>query len=192
MNKTQQTLVFVLLLGLFASVLLLGMNLITAQRIEQNEAALLQAAILNGFDVEYSFATINETFETEVDVLEYDGLTFYYAPASGRVSFHFEGGGVWGPILGIVTLESDWTTIAEITILEHEETPGLGGVLAEREYLNTFVGKQMEIDVVKGATSLNNSQVDAITGATRTSDAFETLLNTDYVEHKAVWEANQE
>jgi len=192
MSKSQQTIVFVLLLGLFASVLLVGMDAITRERIEQNEAALLQSAILDGFDIEYTFANINDVFEEDVTIHDIDGKIFYQDNVSGRLSFQFEGGGVWGPIIGILTLESDLVTIAEITILEQEETPGLGGVVAERGYLDTFVGKRMTIDIVKGLTTLNNSQVDAITGATRTSDAFEALMNNDYNDYLAAWQAAME
>lgn len=192
MNKHVQMLVFVLFLGFFTSILLVGMGALTEERIAQNEAALLQSAILDGFDEEYTFGNINDVFNDTVTVYEYEGYTFYRDDASGRVSFRFEGGGVWGPIIGIITLESDLETIAEITILAQEETPGLGGVVAERDYLDTFVGKTMEIDIVKGAVTLNVNQVDSITGATRTSDAFEGILNTDYEEHITVWLANQE
>ncbi len=192
MNKHVQMLVFVLFLGFFTSILLVGMGALTEERIAQNEAALLQSAILDGFDEEYTFGNINDVFNDTVTVYEYEGYTFYRDDASGRVSFRFEGGGVWGPIIGIITLESDLETIAEITILAQEETPGLGGVVAERDYLDTFVGKTMEIDIVKGAVTLNANQVDSITGATRTSDAFEGILNTDYEDHITVWLANQE
>ena len=191
MNSIRQTLIFVVLLGVFASALLLGMNVITSARIEQSEEALIQSAILDGFEIEYSFSTIGSTFGQAVTVYEYDGQTFYQSQ-TGRLSFQFEGSGLWGPIIGILTLESDLKTIAEITILQHEETPGLGGVVAEDSYLDTFVGKQMLIDIVKDATTLTNNQVDAITGATRTSDAFEILLNENYNNSLAIWRANEE
>jgi Na+-transporting NADH:ubiquinone oxidoreductase subunit C len=65
-------------------------------------------------------------------------------------------------------------------------------VVAERTYLDTFVGKRLEISILKGATSLNANQVDAITGATRTSEAFESILNTDYNTIIGAWTAQQE
>lgn len=192
MNKQIQTILFVLVLGIFASALLVGMDAVTADRIEQNKEALLQSAILDGFDEDFTFATINDTFNNAVTVHDVDGHTIYQHNDTGRISFRFEGGGVWGPIIGILTLEDDLETIVEITILEQEETPGLGGVVAERGYLDTFVGKKLEISILKGATSLNDNQVDAITGATRTSEAFEGILNTDYNEIIGAWTAQQE
>jgi Na+-transporting NADH:ubiquinone oxidoreductase subunit C len=192
MNKQLKTVLFVLVLGVFASALLVGMDVVTADRIEQNKEALLQSAILDGFEEEYTFATINDIFNDTVTVHDIDGHTIYEHNATGRVSFRFEGGGVWGPIIGILTLENDLETIVEITILEQEETPGLGGVVAERTYLDTFVGKRLEISILKGATSLNANQVDAITGATRTSEAFESILNTDYNTIIGAWTAQQE
>lgn len=192
MNKQVKMLVFVLFLGTFTSILLLIMGLITEDRIENNQAALVKSAILDGFDIEYNFANINDVFDDEVVVYEEGDNVIYQDPTTGYVSFQFEGGGVWGPIIGILTLEDDWETIVEITILEQEETPGLGGVVAERNYLDNYVGKQMQIDVIKGATVLSDNQVDSITGATRTSDAFELILNTDYQSYLTIWESLNE
>jgi Na+-transporting NADH:ubiquinone oxidoreductase subunit C len=192
MNKNIKMLLFVLFLGTFTSVLLLLMGLITDERIENNQAALIKSAILDGFDIEYNFANINDVFDDEVTIYEDGDAIIYEDPSTGYVSFQFEGGGVWGPIIGILTLEDDWETIVEITILEQEETPGLGGVVAERNYLDNYVGKEMEIDILKGATTLSSNQVDSITGATRTSDAFETILNTNYQSYLAIWESLNE
>lgn len=192
MSSPKQTIIFALLLGLASSMLLLGMNAITADRIEENAQAVFQSTILDGFDIDYTTNSINDTFQSEVVVHTINDFTIYEDPDTGWISFEFEGSGLWGPIIGILTLEEDYTTIAEITILQQEETPGLGGVIAERDYLDTFVGKQMEIDLIKGATSLSQNQVDSITGATGTSNAFETLINLDYQAYIDAWESYQE
>lgn len=192
MNEQMKTILFILILGVFTSVILVGMDLFTEERIAQNEEALKEAAILDGFDIPYSLSTINDTYIEHVVIEEYDGFVFYTDVDTGRISFHFSGNGLWGPITGILTLESDFETIAHISVLAHEETPGLGGVIGSREYLDTFVGKEMEINIVKSTTTLSNNQVDAITGATRTSDLFELLINNNYQEYLAVWQASQE
>jgi Na+-transporting NADH:ubiquinone oxidoreductase subunit C len=179
-------LIFVTILGLFTSGVLLVVNAITLDRIAANEAAALYSNILDANDVSYTTGTITETFEREVEVYEYEGLTYYIHTASGRVSFTFEGGGVWGPIIGVLTLESDFETIKAISILQQEETPGLGGVVAEPQYLATFVGKKMtpEIIISKEADNTIDNEVDSITGATRTSEAFQLILNTVYTNYQ--------
>lgn len=193
MNQNLKMMIFVVILGLVTSALLLGANALTEDRIELNKEAKLKSAILDGFDIEYNFTNIHDVFDDSVTILEEDGYTFYVNDLTGSVAYRFEGSGLWGPIIGILTLESDFETIVRITILEQEETPGLGGVVAERPYLDNYVGVKMtpSIDVTKeGATEPN--QVDAITGATGTSNAFEGILNDNYDEYSAAWQALNE
>ncbi|MCF7925627.1 MAG: FMN-binding protein [Candidatus Izimaplasma sp.] len=192
MNRYLKMIVFVSILGLFTSALLLGMNQLTNARIAANEEAKLKSMVLDGFDIPYTDTTINQVFDDTVTVEVIDGYTYYIDDATNALTFRFEGGGVWGPIIGLLTLDSDLETIVYITILEQEETPGLGGVVAERPYLSTFEGKLMTIDIKKEALDTSDSEVDAITGATRTSDAFETILNSTYETVIPIWENNQE
>lgn len=192
MSNVKKILLFVIVLGLASSTLLVTVIALTEERIEANAEASFQSKILDGFNIDYATNTINDVYQQEVTVHTVGEYTVYEDPTTGWISFEFEGGGVWGPIIGILTLEEDYTTIAEISILQQEETPGLGGVIAERNYLDNFVGKQMEIDLVKGATNLSINQVDSITGATRTSESFEVLINNDYQAVIAAWESAQE
>lgn len=193
MNQNLKMMIFVVILGLVTSALLLGANALTEDRIELNKEAKLKSAILDGFDIEYNFTNIHDVFDDAITILEEDGYTFYVNDLTGSVAYRFEGSGLWGPIIGILTLEDDFETIVRITILEQEETPGLGGVVAERPYLDNYVGVKMtpSIDVTKeGATEPN--QVDAITGATGTSNAFEIILNDNYDAYSAAWQALNE
>jgi Na+-transporting NADH:ubiquinone oxidoreductase subunit C len=85
---------------------------------------------------------------------------------------------VWGPIVGVLTLESDFVTIANVAILQQEETPGLGGRITELTYLAKYQGVRFNPDVIvtKQTPSADN-EVDAITGATGTSTRFQIILN---------------
>jgi len=193
MNQYMKMFVFVLILGAITSLLLVGMDLLTAERIEANENANLYAAILDSNEVSYNFGTISNTFESEITVVEEDEYTLYYHEASGNVSFVFIGGGVWGPIEGVLTLESDFETIVAMKILQQEETPGLGGIIANPEYLATYEGVKMvpEIDITHSNQGDDN-QVDAITGGTRTSNSVEIILNNTYAEYSEVWDSVSE
>lgn len=194
MNQNIKMLLFVIILGSLTSALLLGMDYLTRDRILANQEAELKSTLLNAYDVSYSLANIHDIFDEAVEVITTDGFTFYVDNESGAVSYLFEGGGVWGPIKGIITLESDFETIRSITILEQEETPGLGGVVAEKEYLQRFEGIKMVPNILIANDSSENAdnEVDAITGATRTSKAFELILNTAYTEHLNAWESYNE
>lgn len=148
----------------------------------------LRSAVLDGFGISYNVSNIHDIYDADVDVIKEDALTFYVDNISGRIAYIFEGNGLWNPIVGLITFEPDFETIARITILKQEETPGLGAVVAERTYLDKFVGKKMtpSLDIKKSGATKDN-EVDAITGATGTSDAFETMLNQSYTRYKSTW-----
>ena len=190
MNQYVKMLLFVVILGTITSLLLLGGDYLTRDLIEANKAADLKSAILDANDISYTFSNIHDIFAEKIDVHEIDGLTFYVDKETGSVSYLFDGGGVWGPIIGIITLESDFETIQSIKILQQEETPGLGGVIAEPNYLSTFVGIKMvpQIEINKDTSTNAINEIDAITGATKTSKAVELILNQSYNEHKTAWD----
>ncbi|MGS0973197.1 MAG: FMN-binding protein [Candidatus Izemoplasmataceae bacterium] len=190
MSQYVKMLVFVLALALGTSGVLLGMEELTAERIEANAEIELQQTILDAYDISYTTTNINDVFESSVEIIEEDGLTLYVDRNSGAVSFEFIGGGVWGPISGVLTLESDYETIRSVAVLQQEETPGLGGVVANPQYLATFEGILMtpELMIEKDTSDNDPNEVDSITGATRTSDAFELILNNAYEAHQSMWQ----
>lgn len=197
--KAKQLIIFILLLGGITSALLVGVDLITRERILANQQAFLQSAVLEAYSIPFAAAEVNDVFNATVERIELttnDGtvLTFYRDPNTGHVSFQFEGGGVWGPIIGVITLESDFMTITRITILEQEETPGLGGIIAERGYLNNYVGAHLSASITVSHNSVPNdpNYVDAISGGTRTSERFEAILRNTYTLHASVWRAFNE
>ena len=193
MKPNLKMVIFVLIMGILTSGILLGVEALTAERIQNNQDAKIKIAILEAHDIEYTLATINDTFDEEINVLVIDGITFYVNPDTGAVSFAISGGGVWGPIEGILTLESDFETILNVSILQQEETPGLGGVIAESQYLETFVGKVMvpSFEINKDTADNKVNESDAIVGATNTSNRFEELINADYAEAKIAWQSQE-
>ena len=74
----------------------------------------------------------------------------------------------------------DLRTIKGINIVQQEETPGLGGRIAEKDYLAKFKGKILSpgIKIMPVGKAVNENEVDGITGATMTSEAFEELVNS--------------
>jgi len=189
MRENLKLLLFVLVMAIFTSGILMGVEALTAERIQNNQDAKIKIAILDANDIAYSLANINETFDREIDIVIVGDWTFYVNPDNGSISFAIAGGGVWGPIEGILTLESDFETIKRVSILKQEETPGLGGVIADRTYLDTFVGKVMvpEFLITKNPSSVLPNQIDSITGATNTSNRFQELINNDYTSAKNAW-----
>lgn len=187
MNRIFKILGFVMAMGVITSTLLIGMDVLTSERISRNEQALLQSKVLDAFDIQYNTSNIYDTFTRSVEEVELsiDGetVTVYRNPETGSIGFQIEGGGVWGPIIGVLTLNEDLKTIENVGILAQQETPGLGGRIVELPYLEKYEGVVFDpnVEVLKeGATAPN--QVDAITGATSTSNAFQSILNQSYEE----------
>ncbi len=191
MSRNQRTIVFVFILGLSFSLLLMGVQSLTAERIRLNQEFDVQSAILDAFDESYTTANFNDVFEEVMETIETDDVVIYVHEASGGFAFEFSGLGVWGPISGIIAFESDFETIRYVRVLEQEETPGLGGVVAEDDYLAKYQGATMNggLTISQTADPEASNEVDAIIGATRTSNAFEGMLNRAYEEHKAAWDA---
>ncbi len=86
-----------------------------------------------------------------------------------------------------ICVEPDMETLKGIEVLDHSETPGLGGRITEDQFKKQFVGKKLrpKILVVKGRTTEGANEVDAITGATNTSRGIESFINDAM---KAFWE----
>jgi Na+-transporting NADH:ubiquinone oxidoreductase subunit C len=176
---------FILILGTLTSVVFVGMEIWTRPLIDANAANELKSIVLSANDISFNTGNISAVFDENIEVEEIGEFTFYVEKNSGRISYQFSGGGVWGPIIGIITLENDKETIRQIRIMQQEETPGLGGIVADLKYLAKYVGimivPQIEVNIPDSATNKPN-EVDSITGATRTSKAFEKILNDSYAE----------
>jgi Na+-transporting NADH:ubiquinone oxidoreductase subunit C len=204
MNKTyQKMLVFVLIMGTTAGGLLVGADLLTRSQIQQNQVNLKQRTILQSHDYDLSSVTDLATYYADkIEVLENlaeykdEPIFIYRDRESDDITIAFDkrfGAGVWGPIVGYLTLESDVVTIKSVAIISQKETPGLGAKVTTPVFLNSLVGKLMEpalvIDKVQGDTIEDLNYVTSIVGATRTSVAFQNLLNSTFAFHQPLLEA---
>jgi Na+-transporting NADH:ubiquinone oxidoreductase subunit C len=95
-----------------------------------------------------------------------------------------EGKGLWGPIYGYVSLESDMNTVYGVTFDHKGETPGLGAEINTTGFEGMFPGKKLyedgkfvSIGVVKGGAKPDDlHNVDAISGGTITSKGLQKML----------------
>lgn len=135
------------------------------------------------------------------------GRTFQVYTASGRdkrtigYAFSVSGVGFWARIDGYLAVTPDLTKTIGITILRHQETPGLGGRIAERRQRRKFVGLDLTAPKGHGQTIYIGGEkpqqgsprfgrhVDAITGATGTSQAVEKFLNEQIAAFRRAWAA---
>lgn len=96
------------------------------------------------------------------------------------------GAGLWGPIWGYISLNSDYNTVYGAYFSHKSETPGLGAEIASPWFQKQFKGKEIfegsnfcSITVKKGgATPGNKHEVDAISGGTITSRSLDKTIRS--------------
>ncbi|MBQ9312957.1 MAG: NADH:ubiquinone reductase (Na(+)-transporting) subunit C [Bacteroidales bacterium] len=105
-----------------------------------------------------------------------DGESIYVVPVRGI--------GLWDEIWGYVALKSDANTVENVVFDHAGETPGLGGnIKDDPSFPASFVGKTIfegddfvSIAVEKRVGKDNPHKVDALTGATLTSNGVSDML----------------
>lgn len=178
MKNAIKIIVFVLVMGTVSGALLVGINAFTATLIAKNEELKLKSSVLEALEIPYEKSEVIKLFDEQVKILDKDKYTFYKA-LDGSVAFAFRGPGLWGPIAGIISLEKDLKTIRKIKVTYQEETPGLGSRIADSDYLKQFKKKEIlpKLVFMPEGKAAQKNEVDAITGATGSSRAFERLIN---------------
>lgn len=99
------------------------------------------------------------------------------------------GNGLWGPIWGFIALGKDQNTIEGVVFDHKSETPGLGAKIAEDNFQDLFTSstkkimsgdKYLSVNVVKGGLKNPEHEVDAIAGATITSNGVGAMLRSGF------------
>lgn len=149
------------------------------QKLTEARAYLVAVGITvdEEMDIETSF---NSTFPN------FDSSAVYQKTAvNGKavIVSPFQGNGLWGTITGVIGMTSDLQRIVGFEIVSHVETPGLGGRIDEAWFKEQFNGEYAAKGIVVkhggrgGDTDPDNGQVDGITGASRTSDSIQVIVN---------------
>lgn len=103
-----------------------------------------------------------------------------------KIIFPVHGSGLWSVMYGFLALDKDLKTVSGFTIYEHGETPGLGGEVENPRWQASWKGKiafddegNFKLNVLtKGQASPgSNDQIDALSGATLTSQGMRGLID---------------
>ncbi|MDD5895772.1 MAG: NADH:ubiquinone reductase (Na(+)-transporting) subunit C [Prevotellaceae bacterium] len=125
-----------------------------------------------------------------------DGLSLYDCEVDGKRKYvvPVRGMGLWGPIWGYVALDEDKNTIFGAYFNHESETAGLGAEIKDsKAWQDQFRGKKVfaadgetiAIAVKKKADVKNpESECDAVTGATLTSDGVSLMLQESFAKYK--------
>lgn len=140
-------------------------------------------------------AKYGEVVKQEVTVA--DGLMLYDCQVDGKQKYVIpvRGMGLWGPIWAYVALDEDKNTVFGAYFNHDSETAGLGAEIKDsRAWQDQFRGKKVfaadgetiAIAVKKKADVRNpESECDAVTGATLTSDGVSLMLQESFAKYKS-------
>lgn len=93
------------------------------------------------------------------------------------------GYGLFSTLYGFIALEGDTRTVAGLRFYEHGETPGLGAEVENPQWVAKWPGRVVLNDQFKPSLELvkngadEKNEVDALSGATYTSNGVENLVN---------------
>jgi Na+-transporting NADH:ubiquinone oxidoreductase subunit C len=162
----------------------------TRARVEAGERARERSHVLSAAGIEAPEdpqaleAVWNRSAAVKSDA---EGLYYELRHPSGTLAgyvFPFQGPGFWGPISGVVAVDTGGERIIGISFIRHQETPGLGGRITEDWFRAQFQGKPLApppaggppLRFVSGKPT-GPREVEAITGATQTSTRLGKFLN---------------
>lgn len=167
---------------------LAAVNYFSQDRIQFNQDAELRRKILyvfNQLPEDQSNENIETVFNEKVVEKEINGERGFALVENGEevaYAMQVEGSGLWGTIIGYLGLNKDFTETVGLDFTQQAETPGLGGRIEEEWYKEQFRG----ISLTEGADGryLANrpapgGNIDAISGATQTSNSVINLINAD-------------
>ena len=134
-------------------------------------------------ETEYSTKVTNSNvgFQRRPDVAS----VYLVRDAQGEVSriiLPVHGSGLWDLMYGFLALDADGKTVRELIYYQQKETPGLGGEVQNPSWQEKWDGKEIyengevAIRVVKNANPSNPHTIDALSGATLTSNGVENTV----------------
>ncbi len=117
--------------------------------------------------------------------------TVYMVETDGKLEtliLPVRGYGLWSTLHGFIALKGDLNTVVGFGFYQHAETPGLGGEVDNPIWKGLWQGKtlfddngELAVEIIKGTVDPQSPkakhQVDALAGATLTSNGVNNLLH---------------
>lgn len=180
--------IFMALLTAVFTFVLAFLDQSTAEKVALLQETELRKKILYVFDIDVPTDVPEEIevlFNDHIKEEKNDDQVIFEAIENGEIkgyAFPVQGPGLWGIIDGYVGVSADYSELLGIEFISHSETPGLGGRIGEDAYKEQFRG--IDISNVKTGDYViyrpaSGGNVDAIAGATLTSQSVSKLLNAD-------------
>ncbi len=172
MKKSVHMVLVLSIVGMISGASLVGVYQYAQPRIEENKKAEIRRAVFEVLPEAKDYNTI-----IKEDRLIYQGLD-----SSGNLvgyAFTGEGAGYQGIIEIMIGMDPELNQTRGIQILESVETPGLGAKITSESFGEQFKALLVVplIKLIKGKKAEEDNQIQAITGATISSQTVIDILN---------------
>jgi len=181
------TIIFTFIISFVFVLVLAFANELTKDTVQRNQELFQIKAILSAMGISYeNDEEAFQKYDSLVSTVSLNGSELYTAEINQENIYAtiFSGSGLWGTITGVLAVNEDVSRIVGIDFISQNETPGLGGRIEEDWFKRQFSGLKIINGEIQVATGQNggdydyeNGQVDAITGATRTSESIQRIVN---------------
>lgn len=188
-NSNSYTVIYSAIVVVIVAFLLAFVFQILKPAQDKNVALDTQKQILNSLNLrdlsnEEAEAKYQEVVKSEKEAA--DGTKYYECEVNGqkKTVYSLKGMGLWGGISGFIAVDDDQNTVYGVYFNHESETAGLGAEIKDNtKWQEKFQGKKIHKDgqtgialgVKKGSVN-NPNEVDAVTGATLTSDGVDKML----------------
>lgn len=179
--STLYSVLFMILLAAICTGTLAALNIITAKSIEENGLVDEQKSILKAAGIDAPEEEVKTIFDEKFKKIA-DEPRIVYKYTDGEKTgyvFHYKGGALWGNVLGYVGITEDMTKLLGVSVYKNNETPGLGGRITEDWYQDQFRELELKGDNFIAYRPSSGGNVDAITGATLTSNSMKDIFNEE-------------
>lgn len=188
-NSNSYTIIYSAIIVVVVAFLLAFVSSSLKDTQDKNVALDTQKQILNSLnlrnlDNETAAAKYNEVVKERKTA---DGDTYYECNLDGqkKTVYPVKGMGLWGGISGFIAVDADNNTVYGVYFNHEGETAGLGAEIKDNvKWQEKFQGKKIHKDgaagiqlgVKKDAPAADPNNVDAVTGATLTSNGVDQML----------------
>ncbi len=177
MNNLTKILLNLIIVGAFSGAVLAAVFSVADPMIQANKEKELKESIFKVLPEAKDFKVLEKEFGPKDKFIVYLGVNEARQPVG--VAFKADGGGFQGNVGVMVGLDLDYLKLKNIEILDQLETPGLGDRIREASFKDQFKGVEVQpkVEYIKYKKPEKPNQIQAITGATISSDAVVKNIN---------------
>ena len=187
-NSNSYTIIYSVIIVVIVAFLLAFVSSSLKATQDANVALDTQKQILNSLNLrDLDNETAAAKYKEIVTEKEVNGEKYYECNLNGqkKTVYPVKGMGLWGGINGFVAVDADNNTVYGVYFNHEGETAGLGAEIKDNvKWQQKFQGKKIHKDGVEGialgvqkdAPAGDPNNVDAVTGATLTSNGVNQML----------------